>query len=351
MNILKSILLRYRKYINRPPKFEIDHSSIEGITITYLSPISDHKGNGASGGVKVIYKQSDAINNLLFENFQSTVLHPDNLNFSCTWFDCSTNFKRNFNFNINKEFVIIPEFWAERYAPQCKSLGIKYGIFVQNGYTFGDVDSTLTISTYYDADIIITISDDTTDCCKLAFPTLSSKIMRMHYFIDSNKFIPDLQKGNIITYMPRKLPRHSRLVIFFLEQHLPEHWKIIPINNMTEKEVIETLQKSKIFLSFSELEGWGLPPIEAGLTGNKVIGYTGEGGKEYWQPPIFSEIMMGDIKSFVKEIISEIIKFDTNTGYNIDKTAINKLSDLYSKKHENNDLLKLSKKIEQALLL
>ena len=173
----------------------------------------------------------------------------------------------------------------------------------------------------------------------------------MHYFIDSNKFIPDLQKGNIITYMPRKLPRHSRLVIFFLEQHLPEHWKIIPINNMTEKEVIETLQKSKIFLSFSELEGWGLPPIEAGLTGNKVIGYTGEGGKEYWQPPIFSEIMMGDIKSFVKEIISEIIKFDTNTGYNIDKTAINKLSDLYSKKHENNDLLKLSKKIEQALLL
>ena len=36
----------------------------------------------------------------------------------------------------------------------------------------------------------------------------------------------------------------------------------------------------KIFLSFSSLEGLGLPPVEAALAGNHVIGYTGEGGNE-----------------------------------------------------------------------
>jgi len=311
--------------------------------------MSNLTGGGASGGVKVIYKQSEEINKILSPDFKSEVLHPEEINFSCNWFEYATEFKRNLNFNINKEFLIIPEFWAERYAPQCKLHNIKYGIFVQGSYLFGNVDSKLTLSAYQDAEIILTISDDAAECCKLAFPDLSSKIMRMHFFVDSNKFKPDLPKENIITYMPRKLPKHSKLVLFFLEQHLPKNWKVIPINKMTEKEVIETLQKSKIFLSFCELEGWGLPPIEAGLTGNKVIGYTGEGGKEYWHPPIFSEIMMGDIKHFVKEIISEINKFNTNRGYMTDLKAIKKLADLYSKERENSDINNLSEKIKNKL--
>ena len=33
----------------------------------------------------------------------------------------------------------------------------------------------------------------------------------------------------------------------------------------------------------SNLEGLGLPPLETTIAGNKVIGYTGEGGKEYWK--------------------------------------------------------------------
>ena len=342
-----NILLKNK--IKPPPKFGVDHSHSDEIKITYLCPISDHKGDGASGGVKVIYKQSEEINKLLSPIITSSIVHPEQINFSLTWFEHSNNFIRNLIFNTNNEFVIIPEFWAERYAPLCKSHNIKYGIFVQNGYIFGNTDAALTFNAYREAEIIITISEDTTDCCKLAFPTLASKMMRMHFFIDSDKFKNDRQKNNIITYMPRKLPRHSKLVLFFLEQHLPSDWTIIPINNMTEQEVIETLKQSKIFLSFSELEGWGLPPIEAGLTGNKVIGYTGEGGKEYWCQPIFSEIMMGDIKSFVNEILLEVNKFEKNIGFRTDVNAINKLADLYSKGGESNDILKLSVKIKQVL--
>ena len=33
----------------------------------------------------------------------------------------------------------------------------------------------------------------------------------------------------------------------------------------------------------SNLEGLGLPPLETPIAGNKVIGYTGEEGKEYWK--------------------------------------------------------------------
>ena len=35
----------------------------------------------------------------------------------------------------------------------------------------------------------------------------------------------------------------------------------------------------------SNLEGLGLPALETAIAGNKVIGYTEEGGKEYWKEP------------------------------------------------------------------
>ena len=48
------------------------------------------------------------------------------------------------------------------------------------------------------------------------------------------------------------------------------------------------------------MEGLGIPPIEAAIAGNKVIGYTGKGGNEYWNNPIFTEIAHGDISGFIK---------------------------------------------------
>ena len=89
-------------------------------------------------------------------------------------------------------------------------------------------------------------------------------------------------KENLITYMPRKHKNNSEILLFILNRHLPKNWKIKSIDNLTELEVANIFKKSKIFLSFSELEGLGLPPIESALCGNHVIGYTGEGGKEFW---------------------------------------------------------------------
>ena len=59
--------------------------------------------------------------------------------------------------------------------------------------------------------------------------------------------------------------------------------------------------------------------------------------------------MMGDIKGFVKEAMSEVKKFDTNNGFIVDLKAIKILADLYSKERENNDIIMLSKKIKKIL--
>ena len=51
-----------------------------------------------------------------------------------------------------------------------------------------------------------------------------------------------------------------------------------------------------------------MPPAEAALAGNFVIGYTGEGGNEYWKRPLFTKINSGEINTFVLEIIEKINK-------------------------------------------
>ena len=66
------------------------------------------------------------------------------------------------------------------------------------------------------------------------------------------------------------------------------------------------------FLSFSNMEGLGLPPIEAAIAGNKVIGYTGEGGKDFFRKPIFEEIESGNIKHFCEEILNTVNNYPKN---------------------------------------
>ena len=142
--------------------------------------------------------------------------------------------------------------------------------------------------------------------------------------------------------MPRKLPLHSYLVVNYLRNYLPKKWKLEPINNLNEQQTFVKLKKSKIFLSFSFLEGLGMPPLEAGIAGNKVIGYTGEGGKEYWKEPIYTEIHQGNIFDFCNKIIKNL---DNKNFLKKSIVQRKKIIELYSKKKEQHKIKELLHKI------
>ena len=177
------------------------------------------------------------------------------------------------------------------------------------------------------------------------FPKQRKKIVRINFSIDYKKF-KIKKKSNIITFMPRKLPDHAQLLNFYLKNLLPKNWKIIPLKDITQARLIDTLGRSKIFLSFSNLEGIGIPPIEAALSGNKVIGYIGGGGIEYWKEPIFTKVENGEIRDFGQKILSYISENDKNW---IKKTSNqrHKLALQYSKQEEVNSLIKMTNRISK----
>ena len=164
--------------------------------------------------------------------------------------------------------------------------------------------------------------------------------------MNKDEFDFSIKKIKMITYMPRKLQDHSEHLLFFLKKHLPKSWKIKSIHNLKQKDVYKYLLKSKIFLAFSKLEGLALPPIEAAIAGNKVIGYTGGGGIEYWKEPIFNKIDNGDISNFGRKLLYEIKNYKKSW---INKTKKNrlKLERQYSAEIENKTLNLLINKVNK----
>jgi len=346
--------------------------------IIYLLP----EMKGASGGAKVIYNHSSILNQV-DKRISSKIVHLKKkfsykLELSLAkkikffekrysgwdakkmkiskkfkpkkdWYEGKIFNSYNLNFDQKKDFIIIPEIWAH-FADDLKfkENKINYAIFVQGFYHMNSTNNFFNLKKSYEgAKLIITTSKYSVSYLKTMFPNFRNKIFKVNLSVDSNKF-KIKKKSNIITYMPRKLPEHSNLLFFYLKNLLPKNWKILPLINVTEKQLIKSLSISKIFLSFSNFEGMGIPPIEAALSGNKVIGYVSGGGSEYWKKPIFTKVENGEIEDFAKKIINSIKFYKTSWITNTKKNRL-LLSNSYSKKLEKESLILLSNKILKYL--
>lgn len=270
--------------------------------VTYLCPIP----LTVVGGVRMFYIQAEILNALGVSSF---VYHPDKPEFLCDWFEHSLVLRKAQVFTQSKDILIIPEMWALSYGAHCMESRMRYGIFVQNGYQLDHelkpgLEQKLR-DVYRNASVVMTISAEVEKFLKLAFPDLNpQKMFRCVPYISSG-FVPKVKKKTI-TYMSRKLPRQSEMVCFFLKQYLPPDWSLVRIENVTDQELRNLLGESSIFMSFSEFEGLAAPPLEAAFAGNAVVGYTGGGGDEYFEEPIFKRIENGNIPQFIQGVLDAI---------------------------------------------
>ena len=298
------------------------------MTITYLCPTI----TSPTGGVKVIYKHSQLLNE---NGVSSDVRLYPNENQAANWFEHTATIRNEANFNIKKDFIIIPEAVALYYGLECIEMGLKFAIFVQNGFKLNEdvekSDFEKLDFVYKKANYIISISRYTSEIIKIKYPNLAYKVLNVLPGVSVDYPIKEKQK--LITYMPRKLKSDSDYLIYLLKSSISNDWTIKEIDNLNEGQVKERLSESSIFLSFLEKEGFGLPALEASLAGNIVVGYTGQGAREFFARPIFREIQQGDMVSFLSEISIAIkqIESDENFIYSLfDQRRI--LMDKYSYK-------------------
>jgi hypothetical protein len=299
---------------------------------------------------------------------KSSIFHPENPTFSCNWFEHNAPIRagkrklfrkkhemyEDIPFEPESDFLVIPEVWANQIGSQCIERKLKYAIYVQNGYMIyegGKKNLTLLKKVYEQAALILSISEDTSKVIRMTFPEIDGqKIIRLIPDVPNSFRVDNIQKKKIISYMPRKLEKHTQLVNFFLKNHLPPGWSITPIQNKSEAEVITALKESAIFLSFCESEGFALPPLEAALSGNLVIGYTGEGAKEYFHPPIFREVHNGNYINFITCTMEGIAQIEAGvTSTEAYKKQLTTLSERYSVANESALVVKFGNAVKSIL--
>lgn len=89
-------------------------------------------------------------------------------------------------------------------------------------------------------------------------------------------------------------------------------WRIVEIDGMTQQQVAEELGRSAIFLFGAEREGLGLPGAEAMAAGCHVIGFTGDGAKEYLRADTGSVILDSDVVGMCDATLASMDLFEND---------------------------------------
>ncbi|MGM8361088.1 glycosyltransferase [Flavobacterium sp. ARAG 55.4] len=328
------------------------------------------------GGVKQLYRQVDILNK---NGFDAYIVHRKK-DFRHTWFQNDTRIiynlsiftkiddiilkKRTKPFKKFKNFfrkrkedtierngiLVIPEI----YGPYVSELysNMEKVIFNQNCYyTFNncEIENTNNIPTYLNKKHLasIVVSEDSKKYLQLAFPL--SITHRIHLGINTDKFIYNkISKKKQIAYMPRKLEDDIVQIISILKiRNNLGNWNFIPISGKSEDEVAQILNETLIFLSLNHREGFGLPPAEAMASGCIVIGYAGQGGKEYFKPNFSFKIDEGNILQFVNTIEETCLKLEQNDSKTlaIPQQATDYIAKNYNLEKEEESIVLTWKKI------
>lgn len=107
-----------------------------------------------------------------------------------------------------------------------------------------------------------------------------------------------------VAYMPRKRAAESRYVQGLFKARCPQWRQVpwVPISGMTHDQCAAVLRESAVFASFSQLEGLGLPPLEAMACGSLVAGFQGHGGVEYATAANGLWVSEGDHEGYVQAL-------------------------------------------------
>jgi hypothetical protein len=297
--------------------------------------------NSPSGGIRKIYRCVDILTGA---GLQAAIMHT-RPGFRCDWFEHATPIVSSTRAAVKRDDVIVV---PEIYGGNIRKLppNVRQVIFNQNVYiTLNTLAEGMTNAAPYlnnpELASILVVSQDNVDVIRYIFP--DAPVHRLRLGIDLSIYHPPTSpKQRRIAYMPRKRPRDAALVLELLRQRgILEDWDVVAIEGRSEAEAAELLRSAKIFLSFSSMEGFGLPPLEALACGCCVVGYHGFGGREYFQPPFATAVEEGNIVAFVRAVEAAVRRVDSGHQVNdsFAASASRFVFERYSLEAERQDVL------------
>jgi glycosyltransferase involved in cell wall biosynthesis len=282
----------------RPPAIKTAPSTATP-TIYYLCP----DRTVPSGGIRAIYRHVDILNG---NGRSAAVLHHSD-GFACHWFEHSTRIVGAPSIRLSPDdTLVVPEI----YGPFLNRLPLqpKLIAFNQNAYLTFEHLPPGTGPSYDIFESALTVSDDSADLLRFAFPDL--KVSIVGNSIDPEMFYPAAElSAKRLAMMPRKRSEDAEQILRLLADRL-DGWEILIIENASERETAAMLRSAPIFLALGKREGFGLPAAEAMACGCYVVGFTGFGGRDVFDPAFSKPVEDGDVLAAAREVAASLRRYE-----------------------------------------
>lgn len=318
-------------------KSEIRNPEFTGriLYVSYDSPTP-------AGGVRMVYSH---VSHLIKNGYPAFVLHSQS-GFKLPWLKCNVPIlymDKDFKLLPN-DIVVIPEDYST-VLKALREINIRKYVFCQNHfYIFKGLENCNEWANYGISNVFC-CSEIINEFIRSTFDY--DEVSIVHNAIDLELFKPG-EKALQIAYMPRKRPSELEF-IKNLFNRLYKHYKHIQwvcIDNMNEVKVAEILSKSAIFISTSLYEGFGLPPLEAMACGCIVVGFHGDGGREYASSDNGFWCEEGNVIECAKTLgnVVSLINNEDEKISRVKKQALKKATE-YTYDRQENDLLRFWSKV------
>ncbi len=281
--------LRRRK----PPPIRVESGAHQRPTVYYLAPDLATP----SGGVRNIYRHVDALNAL---GIDAAVMHTK-AGFRCGWFPHHTRTVAAAEVTVRgSDILVIPEWYSLHQLPR----GPRKVVFNQGVYhTFDYVpfEGTAAGAPYAavpDLVALLAVSEDNEALLRYTFPAIP--VHRCRPVVDSKVFHPRVgAPGRRVAFLlNRRAAEREHLLHMLRARGVLDGWELVPIEGRSETEAAALMRECAIFFSFSDREGFGLPPAEAMASGCYVVGFSGLGGREFFDPEHCSPVAENDLLAF-----------------------------------------------------
>lgn len=301
------------------------------MTVFFVSPATTQE---PIGGVRKIYDQVDILNRA---GVDAAVIQGQR-GFRPTWFPNTTRIDYA-PVEVRGNDILV---WPEYLSQHVRREGVRQVIFVQGAYgLFADNDPHLDALQLRPPSVlaIAVVSQDSAEYVKYGWPNHDPVILPAG--IDPGMFHPGAKQRQI-AYSPRRRYRAVQQILGLLRtRNALSGWELVPIVRMNQQQVAEILSKSALFLCFSEREGFGLPPLEALASGCHVIGFTGMGGREVFDPRFTQAIPEDDIVAYARAVETWLANYDEEAARRRGEEASAWALDRYSLEQERTGVVNL----------
>lgn len=211
----------------------------------------------------------------------------------------------------HQDLVVVPDFWGARQFARFP--GVPVAVLAQD--VGGLIRGSLLPMARDKMEIPLLQGFVTTSkSIKAAVEAFSDKPhWYVPLFLEAEKFQFQDVKKRQICFLDRKRPGEVAAMREFLKKSLADReFDLVAVRNLLPPALRKIMADSLFFLSFSQEEGFGLPPAEAMAMGCITIGYTGVGGNEYFTPDVAFPVPEDDIVAFHRKILEVVEAYERN---------------------------------------